>query len=198
MAEHAPPLRVLFVCTANICRSAYAVCRAPHYLPAGHLVEWDSAGTYGLTDHPMSEPMQLLLGQRCGDGSGHRSSPVSAAQIERADLILTMEAAHRVHLLDDYPTALTTTFTLTQFAAALADLDPLATGRALIAAAWRSRPAAGPDVEDPYRLGLAANAACADRIDALLAQIVPRLVLPAEPGGRDGDSSGPAQSAGST
>ncbi len=172
------PVSVLFVCTANIARSAYAARRARGYLPPGGDLRIDSAGTYGLAGQPMSQEMSAVLTARGGDPGGHLAQRVSAELVAGADLVLTMEAAHRAFLLDEFPAAAAKVFTLRQFAAAVDAVPPEVPGRDLVAAAFRTRPPAGVDVADPYRRGAAANAATADEIDGLLAVIVPRLAGP--------------------
>ena len=46
---------VLYVCTANICRSAYAHVLTGHHDVPGLAVS--SAGTHGWVDHPMDDAM---------------------------------------------------------------------------------------------------------------------------------------------
>lgn len=58
------PLRVVFVCTANICRSAYASVRAAQLLGEGAAVEVSSTGTHGWIDQPMDEPIATELRAR--------------------------------------------------------------------------------------------------------------------------------------
>ncbi len=172
------PLQVLFVCTANICRSAYAERRAGMLVPPGRAVRISSAGTYGLAAQEMSEEMGQVLQERGGDPTGHRSRRVRLADLQAADVVLTMETAHRLHLIDDFPGMAPKVFTITQFAGALDTVDPTLVGADLVAAVFRARPVPGPDVSDPYRRGRAANLACADLLDGLLERIVPRLALP--------------------
>jgi protein-tyrosine-phosphatase len=109
------PIRVLFVCTANICRSAYAEVLARHLLGAGSGVEVASAGTYGLPAQPLNPDIGVFL-PAGADPAGFASRRVTRAVVEAADLVLAMEASHRRFLLDEYPAAFRRVFLLGQFA----------------------------------------------------------------------------------
>lgn len=168
------PLNVLFVCTANICRSAYMEIRARQLADGARGLSFSSAGTHGFTDHAMDEVMAGTLEQPDG---AFRSRRLSRQLVERADVILTAEATHRAHILEEYPQAFRRVFTLGQFAASIGQFDGLR-GRDLIAAAGQRRTAADPalDVADPYRRGNAAAETAAGTISTMLSVIVPALV----------------------
>lgn len=168
------PLNVLFVCTANICRSAYMEIRARQLADGATGLSFSSAGTHGFTDHAMDEVMAGTLEQPDG---AFRSRRLSRQLVEQADVILTAEATHRAHILEEYPQAFRRVFTLGQFAASIGQFDGLR-GRDLIAAAGQRRTAADPalDVADPYRRGNAAAETAAGTISTMLSVIVPALV----------------------
>ena len=166
--------RVLFVCTANICRSAFAEVLARSLAGPDAGVVFASAGTYGLPAHPMNPEVAVHLPEGVS-GEGFRSRRVTAGIVADADLILPAEASHRTYLLEEYPSAFRRILTLGQFAEA-ASTSGL-TGRALLEEVARFRPMARPehDVADPYRRGAAANAAATAQIERLLRVIVPAL-----------------------
>ena len=177
------PLRVLFVCTANICRSPYLQLAAT--ARAGDAaVEFTSAGTHGLTDQPMNPPMVDALLRRNPEAAAgveaFRSRPLTRAMVEEADLVVTAEATHRTYVLDEVPAAFRKTFTLGQLAEAVQRLDAEAAGLdrdALLRLLGERRGTAAPalDVVDPYGRGAEAAEACATVIDAHLDVVVPRL-----------------------
>ena len=172
-APVAGPLDVLFVCTANICRSAYMEIRARQLAGDHPGVRFSSAGTHGFTDQPMNDVMASTLD--LFDGA-FRSQPLTRELVEQADVILTAEASHRAFILEEYPQAFRRVFTLGQFAADVEHLDGLH-GRELIAAAGERRAASlpGHDVADPYRRGNAAAETAAGTISTMLSVIVPAL-----------------------
>ena len=173
------PLRVLFVCTANICRSAYASVRATQLLGDQCGVRVSSAGIFGWRDAPMDEPMAAEARVRGADPSGFRSRRLTVAMVEEADLILTADRGQRDFIVDEWPWAFRRTFTLTQFVEVLA-LTPDLGARELLAEAAQLRRPARPsgDVLDPYRRGPEAAGGCAARLDGLLTELAPRLRLP--------------------
>jgi sulfate adenylyltransferase len=165
------PIRVLFVCTANICRSPFAEAYARTVAERdGHDLEFTSAGTWGLPEHPMDPPMvQQLIGRGIEPDPGFRSHQVTRGDITSADLVLTMEAAHRAFLLDDHAAAVDRIFVLGQFAGQSSRRADL-TGLELVADLGKNRHASreADDVPDPFRKGEAAASAAADRIAALV------------------------------
>ncbi|MBM9458377.1 adenylyl-sulfate kinase [Nocardioides sp. zg-536] len=173
-------LRVLFVCTANICRSPYMELRARSLAGDAAKVSFTSAGTHGFTAHPVDATMGQVLRERGVGGElieGFASRSVTRELIAGADLVLTAEASHRAYVLEEAPQSFRKVFTLGQFAASAARVDDALTGRRLVEAAGHRRAGAAPehDVRDPYRRGKAAAEASADQIDRLLGEVLPRL-----------------------
>jgi sulfate adenylyltransferase len=177
------PLKVLFVCTANICRSPYLELAAKAQADDAELV-FTSAGTHGFSDQPMNPPMaEALLRHHPGSEAavaGFRSRPLTRAMIDDADLVVTAEAAHRAFVLDDLPGAFRKIFTLGQLAEALERLpEDLDRDQLLTTLGERRGTAAHAlDVIDPYGRGPEAAEACAEHVDTLLRVVVPRLAGP--------------------
>jgi protein-tyrosine-phosphatase len=175
------PLRVLFVCTANICRSPVMelVARDLAGDPEQSGVEFTSAGTHARDGHAFNTDMTPTLPATIApEGTDtFRSRHLSAAILDEADLVLTAESVHRQHILDDRPQLHRKVFTLGQFEATIAELPGLS-GRELVEAAGRRRTPSTPahDVGDPYRRGSAAAEKATGTITAMLSAVVPRLV----------------------
>ena len=179
-AQTASPIRALFVCTANICRSAYAETVARHLLGDREDLVFASAGTHGLTAQPINPDIAVYLPDGA-EPAGFASRRVTRELVENADLVLTAEASHRTFLIEEFPRAFRKVLTLGQFAEAARGSE--LRGRELIAAVGRQQPPMRPehDVRDPYRRGRAANAEAAARINELLATVVPGLTGEAPP-----------------
>jgi sulfate adenylyltransferase len=177
----ADPIRVLFVCTANICRSPYLELRARQLLGPDSGVEVSSAGTHGFDDSPVSDTMTAEFAQRGTDVDGFRSRAATGAMVDAADLVLTAEASHRTRLLEDRPAAFRKIFTLGQFVASAQAADPSLHGRELLEALQSRRVPASPDhhIDDPSRRGPEAARRAAATMEALLEVVVDRLRRPA-------------------
>ena len=140
------PLSLLYVCTANICRSAFA-----------HL----------LSRH-------LLDGRADVDPSPFRSRPLTRAMVGAADLVLTAETSHRQYILDERPELFRRVLTIGQAARMLEQVGGEVTGRPVLDALRRAFTVPDPadDVADPYRRGPEAAAAAANRLDGHVRRIV--------------------------
>jgi sulfate adenylyltransferase len=169
------PLKVLFVCTANICRSPFMELTA-RALAGNARISFTSAGTHGFDASPMDDALVGVLADGV-DATGFRSRPLTRELLAEADLVLTAEAAHRSFILDDQPELFRKVFTLGQAAEAVARLEPGLTPAEVVARLGAARGIADPalDVPDPYRRGPDAAAAAAQRITELLGAVLPAL-----------------------
>jgi len=175
--ETTEPIRVLFVCTANICRSPYLELRARQLLGPDSGVEVASAGTHGFDAEPVSETMEAEFARWGTETSTFRSRRVTGALIDEADLVLTAEAAHRTRLLEERPAAFRKIVTLGQFVASARSADPSLRGRELIAALSSRRASASPDhdIADPYRRGPEEAHRAGFTMESMLEVVVDRL-----------------------
>lgn len=130
--------RILFVCTANRCRSVMAEALARRRF-AGSSFEFGSAG---LLDggHPMPGAGIQVAAENGIDTSGHRSVRVDTARLQEWDLVLTMTREHERELVAVDPALWPRVFTLPQFARWL-DETPL--GRHASIRSWVELLAAG-------------------------------------------------------
>ncbi len=87
--------RVLFVCTANICRSPMAELIFNALMEdAGMLHRARSAGVGALKDEPVTPHAQAALEEVGVYADGHRARQVDEAMLEGADLVLAMTPRH--------------------------------------------------------------------------------------------------------
>lgn len=132
MADH--EFRVLFVCTANLCRSPLAQYllldalrqRGPQAARAWNV---ESAGTHASGGADMHPFAARVLDERSVSHSGFRSRPLDVEAIAAADLVLTAGRQHRRIVVEASPGAVRRTFTIRQFAN-LADVMPRASATA--------------------------------------------------------------------
>ena len=91
------PLRVVFVCLGNICRSPMAERVAERAAADAGLtgVEFTSAGTISEEyDDPMDGRAAAVLEQHGYRHADHRARRITEAQLESADLVVAMEDSH--------------------------------------------------------------------------------------------------------
>ncbi|MFC8922582.1 low molecular weight phosphatase family protein [Cellulosimicrobium sp. NPDC057127] len=152
-------LRLLAVCTGNICRSPAAQLLLADELDGS--VEVTSAGTHAVVGAPVAEPVARRLAGLGLDHSGFAARALTPAIVRAADLVVTMTAAQRAVVLEDSPGALRRTFLLSELTSLAEHAGPDLQGtgdaarlRSLVTSAGRVRARLGgvstPDVEDPY------------------------------------------------
>lgn len=119
---------ILFVCTANICRSPMAAGIMRHRLAAQGLtdrVRVLSAGVWAEEGYGASMNAIIVLGQRSIDLTDHASQRVTPTLLNEAAIILVMEEAHRRSLFYLAPQHLSKIYLLTEMAGGHEDVaDP--------------------------------------------------------------------------
>ncbi len=111
---------ILFICTANICRSPAAEGLLRQRLQQEGLHDWtvSSAGTWAQLERGAARAGIELLAERGIDISEHQAREVTQEAIDAADLILCMESGHAEALRVEFPEAATRIFLLSEMAGA--------------------------------------------------------------------------------
>lgn len=107
-------MRVLFICTGNICRSPMGELLFRTYTQ-GTSLEIGSAGTHSLVGHGIDPSSKALMDAVGIDSSQFRSTQLTQDIADNSDLILCFEPEQRHNIVIIAPTALPYTFTLTDF-----------------------------------------------------------------------------------
>lgn len=98
-------MNVLFLCTANICRSPVAEFFMRHLLQrlGATGITVSSSGTLAAPGYPADPIAARLAAERGVDMGPHKSRPLSPEDLSRADEIVVMERRHRGYLREHYP-----------------------------------------------------------------------------------------------
>lgn len=117
------PIKILFVCTGNTCRSAMAAAMMVDIAEKNDLnVLIDSAGIFASIGEGAADNAKAVMKKRDIDLSLHRTKPLTEELIGMADVILTMTSAHKM-LIENM--ARDKVFTLLEYAGGEGDIpDP--------------------------------------------------------------------------
>ncbi|HUV16269.1 MAG TPA: low molecular weight protein arginine phosphatase [Pelolinea sp.] len=106
---------ILFICTANQCRSPMAEVLFKDLVSRKDRGEdWniESAGCWARPGIPATDAAILVMVNRGLDLSEHASQPVTEALLEQFDLILCMETEHKQFIQRNFPSVRENTFLL--------------------------------------------------------------------------------------
>jgi protein-tyrosine phosphatase len=121
-------MRILFVCTGNICRSPLGERLTRAFLDealasSAAAVRTSSAGTHAVVGRGMDPSSALVLAGLGGDPTGFRARQLTGDMVDAADLTLTMTRRHRRSVLKVAPRAMFRTYTIREAADLLENVD---------------------------------------------------------------------------
>lgn len=162
--EHAASDNVLFFCTANICRSAFAeqLFRDRIGIPVS------SAGIHALVGHDMDPMMKAELMRRGLAVRPHRAQQLTGRMLGQATLAITFERAHLAWALSESPAASTNTVLIGQLTRYLEALDSPQSWSQIAAGASRLRVQSEDALDDPYGRGVGRIGGAAERVERVV------------------------------
>jgi protein-tyrosine phosphatase len=184
-------VRLLTVCTGNICRSPYAAVLLREGLAWARpgAFEVTSAGTHALVGRPMDEGSVARLDAKGLADDEFRARLITPRLLQEQAVVLLMATEHREFVLDEAPAVHRRTFTIRELAQAIEAIAErhswltlmAAAGATDVASRWRALPGVVAshrrrgregrlerDVSDPYKRG--------DRaFDRMVAQLDPAV-----------------------
>lgn len=146
---------ILFVCTANICRSPMAAALMRDRIMWAGLedqVQVLSAGVWAEKGSRASTNATAVLRLRGIDMAEHRSQPLSYQLLRQADIILVMEEAHRRSIFYMAPELLSKVYLVTEMAGG------------------------HDDVADPYGGSIEEYAVTADELTGMIEKGLPKIL----------------------
>lgn len=186
-------VRILTVCTGNICRSPYVQHALQHALDAVRpgTFEVSSAGTHALVGNPVDPGSARILEAKGVDPTGFAARQMSERIMQDVDIVLPLEGTHRKVVLSYSPRHLKRAYTpkelvrLLDAAGAREPWTERLAGLATPEERWAALPShlaqernlsrvtkGADDIVDPYRRPQEAFDAMATEVDDAVARIV--------------------------
>jgi protein-tyrosine-phosphatase len=145
---------VLFVCYGNIARSLIAEGYMRKMVAEKNLETHVLSAGLNAKLPPPKETMTIINREHM-NLQNRTSTQLTREMLNEADLILTMEQAHKKAILLYYPQIKNKVFTLKEFAGETKDLD----------------------IKDPYGKGLETYEACAEEIESIIRGSFEKIVI---------------------
>ena len=111
-------MKIMFICTGNICRSAMAEWLLKKKLEEKNRndIEVYSCGIYAENgDVPTYEAKRVMKEEYGIDMSKHRATNIRNSKIKEMDLILCATSSHKIAVLDMYPELNGKVFTMKEY-----------------------------------------------------------------------------------
>ena len=111
-------MKIMFICTGNICRSAMAEWLLKKKLEEKNRndIEVYSCGIYAENgDVPTYEAKRVMKEEYGIDMSKHRATNIRNSKIKEMDLILCATSSHKIAVLDMYPELSGKVFTMKEY-----------------------------------------------------------------------------------
>jgi protein-tyrosine-phosphatase len=117
---------ILFICTANQCRSPMAAGLFKQQIARlSQAEQWQvaSAGTWAVPDRPATLLARTAMAEKAIDLSGHLSQLLDGELLRDADVILVMTHHHLEAICVEFPEVAGKTYQLSQLIGQLFDID---------------------------------------------------------------------------
>ena len=182
---HSLHVKILMVCTGNLCRSpmAEALMRAALSAHGCRGFEVSSAGTWAGAGSPATSEAVAAVRARAGDLSSHRSTPLTREALADADLVVAMTSVHVREVLELVPAARRKLVMLNELLEMHPEVDDHADAPRRLEALLtspRPPPRRDLDVDDPIGLGSRAYDRCATVIEEGVRRLASLLCPPSQ------------------
>ena len=147
-------MKIMFICTGNICRSAMADLLMKKKLQDRDMldVEICSSGIYAMQGEVSTDEAIEVMEEYGVDLKKHRATLTSKSNIQEMDLILCMTSAHKQNLINTYPNLVDKIYTLKEYVG----IEEI-------------------DIKDPWGYTIVTYRFCAAEIDKCLDKVIEKI-----------------------
>ncbi len=150
-------MKIMFICTGNICRSAMAEAMLKDMLKEQKNIEVYSSGIYADTgDIPTQHAVEVMKENYNIDLTKHRATHIKESQIEKMDIILCATLSHKVIVQQLYPELSNKIYTIKEYAGLAKEKNNY-------------------DISDPWGYSKAVYQECAKEIEECLNKICEKI-----------------------
>lgn len=153
-------MKIMFICTGNICRSAMAHWMLVKKLKDNKIsnVEVFSSGIYAENGDTPTYEAKRVMEEYEVDLSKHRATNTLKSNIKDMDLILCATKNHKVAVLDLYPELKDKTFTMKEYVN------------------YNRENHSSVDIKDPWGYDIDTYRSCAAEIDECLELLIKKII----------------------
>jgi protein-tyrosine-phosphatase len=147
-------MKIMFICTGNICRSAMAHWLMKKKLQEKNInnIEIYSSGIYAENGDTSTEEAIEVMEEYGVNLKQHKATNTAKSNIKEMDLILCMTASHKHALMQIYPNLSNKIYTLKEYVG----INEI-------------------DIKDPWGYGIVTYRYCASEIDMCLDKLINKL-----------------------
>lgn len=149
-------MKIMFICTGNICRSAMAHWLMKKKLEEKNIsgVEVYSSGIFAMKDDISTDEAIEVMEEYGVNLKQHRATETRNSNIEQMDLVLCMTLSHKQTLINMYPNMKEKIYTLKEYVQMNEN---------------------GIETKDPWGYGLVVYRYCAAEIDMALDKLIKKI-----------------------
>ena len=151
-------MKIMFICTGNICRSAMAHWLMEKKIKDNNLnnIEVYSSGVFAEPGDKSTYSAIEVMEEYGVDLTNHKATHITQSKIEEMDLVLCATTSHKYSVLQMYPSLIGKVYTMKQYVSTNEDEQDL-------------------DIKDPWGYDIEIYRFCAAEIDKCLEKLIEKI-----------------------